>query len=394
MLFGQLTIAALELLNLPMLVWLAAAALPWLVHRLFRSRHHTMPWAAVELLLKAMQQRARKIQMQQWLLLAVRTAILLLVAIAAAEPTFRQWSFGASNGARTHRIIVVDRSYSMGCRHGDASRWERAQQLARSAIQESEGTTLTVIGWAAEAENLLGRPSFDRSIALAGLDGLTLSDESAEIGAAARAVLAAIERARSELPQLVTHEVVFCTDLGRTTWTPNDAERQLLDSIGEKASVTLLNVAESDSNANVAVTDILVEPAIALTLRESVVRVEVACAGQPMQNEARVELRVDGSLVGSETVELSPNGENFVEFPYNSSAKALRCCRRRLRGTPTAYPATTRVGWSSTCALNCAWPVLQGYPVPWRIWPALSHRTVSMFSKVVIRTRKSFQSAG
>ena len=76
-------LAALEFTSLSMLTWLAAAAVPWLVHSWFRRPQRTMRWAAVELLLTAVRQRSMRIHMQQWLLLAVRTAILVLVALAA-----------------------------------------------------------------------------------------------------------------------------------------------------------------------------------------------------------------------------------------------------------------------------------------------------------------------
>ncbi len=105
--------AALEFASLPMLGWLVAAVLPWLIHRWQRRQYQTTPWAAVELLLSAMQQRARRVQIDQWLLLAVRTAILVLVALAVAEPALRQWAVGAGGEAPSHRILVVDQSYSM-----------------------------------------------------------------------------------------------------------------------------------------------------------------------------------------------------------------------------------------------------------------------------------------
>ena len=44
-------LAALEFTSLSMLSWLAAAAVPWLLHRWFRRPQRTQPWAAVDLLL-------------------------------------------------------------------------------------------------------------------------------------------------------------------------------------------------------------------------------------------------------------------------------------------------------------------------------------------------------
>ena len=174
-------LAALEFLSFPMLGWLVAAALPWLIHRWQRSQHQTTPWAAVELLLNAMQQQAKRVQLQQWLLLAIRTTILLLVIFAAAEPTLRQWAGTGSTQEHLHRIIVVDQSYSMGCKQSGTTRWHRALSRAGQWIEGSDGNAITIIAWAEQTDNLLGRPTFDKSIALAALDDLQLTQTSAEL---------------------------------------------------------------------------------------------------------------------------------------------------------------------------------------------------------------------
>ena len=247
-------LAVFEFSSLPMLGWLAAAALPWLIHRLYRRQHRTTAWAAVELLLNAMQQRARRMQMQQWLLLAVRTAILVLVALAAAEPALRQLALGAGGKASIHRILVVDQSYSMGCEQQDSSRWELALKHARQRIESSAGDALTIVGWDRQAENLLGRPTFDTSIALAALESMQLSSDSAELSSVVRTVTAAIERADSELPHLAAHQVIFCTDLGRQTWQSDESGRKLLEDIAKQAHVSVVNVASGQCD-NLAITN-------------------------------------------------------------------------------------------------------------------------------------------
>ena len=45
-----------------------------------------MPWAAMRFLLAAIRKNSRRIRIEQWLLLAVRTLIILLVVTAMAKP--------------------------------------------------------------------------------------------------------------------------------------------------------------------------------------------------------------------------------------------------------------------------------------------------------------------
>lgn len=305
-------LAAFQFLSFAMLGWLAAAALPWLIHRWQRQRHQTTSWAAMELLLNAMQQRARRVKMQQWLLLAVRTTILVLIALAVGEPAIRQW---ASRGQeRTHRIIVIDQSNSMACVQGETTRWQQAQVHARRRIEDSTGDALTVIGWSDQAENLLGRPTFDKSIALAACEELQLTETRADLPTALRAILSAMDRAEKEFPDLVQHEVVFCTDLGRQTWAVED-ERKLLAAVGERANVVIVNVAKGRCD-NRAVTDLQIEPTITLPQREATVMVTVSSFGELPVSGASVELLVDGQSIGRQALVLQKNGEATVRFTH------------------------------------------------------------------------------
>ncbi len=315
--------AVLEFTSLPMLGWLAAAALPWLIHRWQRQRHQTTPWAAVELLLSAMRQRARRVRIQQWLLLAVRTAILVLVALAAAEPALRQWAVGAGSKAQTHRILVLDQSYSMGCEQSGSSRWQRAQSHARQSIESSDDGALTLIGWADQAENLLGRPTFDKSIALAALEDLQLSQSSADLSTVLRTIVAAIDRAEVEFPQIATHQVLFCTDLGRKAWSVDEGKRLLLESLANRANVTIVNVAEG-RNDNLAITELQIDPAITLQQREATIAAKITCFGDRPAKNTNVELLIEGRRVDRQSVEFNVNGETTVQFGHRFVGKGAQ----------------------------------------------------------------------
>ena len=71
---------ALGFLN-PLLLWaLPMAAVPIIIHLLNRRRFQKIPWAAMEYLLAAMKRNRRRLRMEHWILLALRTlAVLLLV---------------------------------------------------------------------------------------------------------------------------------------------------------------------------------------------------------------------------------------------------------------------------------------------------------------------------
>ncbi len=308
-------LAVLEFTSLPMLGWLTAAVLPWIIHRWQRQKHQTTPWAAVELLQKAIRQRGRRVKIQQWLLLAIRTAILALLALAVAVPTVRQWALPGASREATHQIIVLDQSYSMGCMHLGSSRWDRALEKARQAITDSDRNALTLIGWSSEAENLLGRPVRDPSLALSALEGVTLSQTSADLSVALHAVLAAIDRAETEMPSTETHHVLFFTDLGRLTWAVDENQRKLIEVVAERADLTIVNVAEGQ-NDNLAITDVQITPAITLRQRETTITATVACFGNSPSATTTIALLVEGHPIDEQQIDCHKNGKATVNFTH------------------------------------------------------------------------------
>ena len=100
-----------------MLLWASVAGVPLLLHLWSKHQHQETPWAAMEFLLAAVEQQARRIRLEQLLLLLLRMAIPVVLGLALAEPMW-EWlpSLGGSLGrsAPRHHLLVFDTSYSMG----------------------------------------------------------------------------------------------------------------------------------------------------------------------------------------------------------------------------------------------------------------------------------------
>ncbi len=110
-----------------MLSWLAAAAVPLVIHLWNRRRYREISWAAVDFLLAAMRKNARRIQLEQLLLLAIRTLIIVLVALAVAEPYLEGARLSLAVGQAALKVLVIDGSFSMQYRPTDKSRFEAGQ---------------------------------------------------------------------------------------------------------------------------------------------------------------------------------------------------------------------------------------------------------------------------
>src|SRR5947209_16312147 len=107
-----------------------AASIPIIIHLLNRRRYRIVDWAAMRFLLAAQKQNVRRLKLEQWLLLAVRTLLMLLLVVAMAsvmpwaEALWQRFLpggavAGPAVSGRTHKVVVIDGTLSMTAR-GDA----------------------------------------------------------------------------------------------------------------------------------------------------------------------------------------------------------------------------------------------------------------------------------
>src|SRR5947207_5528022 len=59
-----------------------AVSIPIIIHLLNRKRFRVVPWAAMRFLLAAQKRTTRKLRIEQWLLLAIRTLLIVLLIVA------------------------------------------------------------------------------------------------------------------------------------------------------------------------------------------------------------------------------------------------------------------------------------------------------------------------
>src|SRR5262245_37137063 len=138
-----------------------AVSIPILIHLLNRRRFKIVEWAAMRFLLAAQKKNSRKMRIEQIILLLVRCTVLLLLVLAMcavtpwAEAAWRwlnpQGGKGVITGTtRTHKVIVVDGSFSTGLKAkageaGEATNFEKARALAGKLVEQgSSGDAYSV----------------------------------------------------------------------------------------------------------------------------------------------------------------------------------------------------------------------------------------------------------
>lgn len=245
----------------PLVLWaLPLAAVPIIIHLLNRRRFDTRRWAAMEFLLRAMQRNRRRLRMEQWLILALRTLAVLLLVFLVSRP---QWSGGALGGASTHHVVVLDASASMAHRGGTDTAFARGaaaiEDMAARLAESAGGDFMTLIRSDRLEDPLLALAPIGPDLARRVRESLAdaePSDQGLDIGALLDGMTDAADAAVDVAPQV---EHVLVTDLKRGDWIGGD--ELALPAVGnwlqeldpEAARWTVLDVGGQDAR-NLAIT--------------------------------------------------------------------------------------------------------------------------------------------
>jgi len=275
-----------------------AAAVPILLHLLKREPEARVKFAAVQLLKRAPVEDTARHRLRELLLLALRVATLVLLALAFARPFFPS---GHAAGPSGVTVVALDTSYSMAA----PGRFERARQLAKDAIARAAATDAVGVVTFADSAEIADKPSADRVLAVSALDratpGFGGTRYRAALSTAAQAIAAAGASTRAT--------IVVVTDLQESGW--DDGDRV---SVPEGVRLEIADVGELP--ANLAVTGLRSTgdrgDRIIATVRNT----------STTARDVRAHLALDSRPAGDATTTVGANQSADVTFPNPARANA------------------------------------------------------------------------
>jgi hypothetical protein len=122
-----------NLINAGFLAAAAAVSVPILIHLLMRPRARQVPIGTLRFLKLAMKETRNRRKIRRWLLLALRMAAILLLALLFARPYLTSSS---EPGKDREVIVLVDQSGSMATINSGRSLFSQAQTAAEKILKE------------------------------------------------------------------------------------------------------------------------------------------------------------------------------------------------------------------------------------------------------------------
>ena len=283
------------------LAGLLLAAVPIVIHILNRRRFKTVTWAAMEFLLRAMKKNRRRLRFEQWLLLATRCLVLVLLGLALARPLGCESGALAGLGRRTALdVFVIDNSYSMAYevdQPGAKTHLDQARRIAKALLDHSDSgaTSAQIILAGRPAKSLFGTPTYDLQTAASAVDRVEQSYGATDL---AGALDAALKLAR-EQPDQPNKNLYILTDGTRSAFTGTQAEalKELGPQLARLFHVTVYNLGLGQSQWNAAVTGISPAANLVTDKFPSDFKATIRTFGLP--RDGSVEWKLDDQVLGA-----------------------------------------------------------------------------------------------
>lgn len=265
-----------------------AVALPFWLHRLQTKSSNRQSFSSAMLLESTEQQVHVKKRLKYLLLLALRTLLLILLALAFAKPFLERSPDAVLQSAIGSRLVVLDRSASMG----SSGVFAQAREEARDALSEAPAGAAVRLAAAGNRLQLLQTAEADSGALLSALDAVDVSAERLDFGRVATEIESLIE----DLPQPV--ELHFISDFQQS-----GMPTQFADIVPSGVARFVPRPVGTGEPANWSIEFV----------RRSAAGFEVSVLGQgPMNGAVDVELKVDGE--SRQTLSATGPGRFLLHF--------------------------------------------------------------------------------
>ncbi|TVR14505.1 MAG: hypothetical protein EA401_04380 [Planctomycetota bacterium] len=294
-------------LNLLLAGGLLAASAPLIVHILHQRKLKRIDWGAMRFLRDMLTRRRKRLRIEHWLLLLLRTLALILLAVALMRPQLpmsqeQAISADFSRQGAVAAVLLIDDSATSAV-GTDSARLEQLKEIALAYIDGLEvGDEVSIITRSALGKTL-PPPLYDLRAAREMVSNLEPSDVAGDHPALLSA----------GMDQLIRHlnpqrELVLISDGARTGWRQDDrsgwanVQRRLREAGSERRARPQLLVLQPElpGAEDVAITAVSMQRNLLPVGSEANLRIQLAHFGE--RDPGNLRLRVEAGEHGERKV--------------------------------------------------------------------------------------------
>jgi len=146
-------------INLSILTALFAISLPLLIHLFNRQRKKKVSFSSIRFLKYLEKQRLKRLKLYEYLLIIIRSLIILMLVFAFARPTLTTKPVFSDEGARTTAVIILDSGLNMRRYDKSGNRHLRALEILSQIKKNFKTEDQVYIIPSSDPENVLNSAS-------------------------------------------------------------------------------------------------------------------------------------------------------------------------------------------------------------------------------------------
>jgi hypothetical protein len=286
-----------------------AVLFPLLIHIFNRQKVKKILFSSLLFLRSLEKTRMRRVKIKEYLLLIIRSLIILLAVAAFARPAIKG-SFGSRMGshAKTSIVVLLDNSYSLGYETKDGPIFKTAKEKAKQVLSQlQEGDEASLILFNSRPHLITPQPTYDFKHLAESLDEeVKISAGTTDIGSALDKGYQLLKNSKN-----LNKEIYLITDMEKSGWSTLQAGSISMEN--KKVKLYVVDVSPADRQ-NLCIEKVefgnqLIEPAKPFQLSAQIENFTL----QPV-NKFLVGLYLDGKRVSQTDTDIEKGGKSTVKF--------------------------------------------------------------------------------
>ncbi len=300
-------------LNPAILFGLLAASIPVLIHLFNLRKLKKIEFSTLKFLKELQKNKIRKIKLKQWLLLALRVMIIILLVTAFARPTLEGVSFGGtSSTAKTTAVFILDDTFSMSVVDQNGSYFNKAKQIIKKLVaQLQDGDEAVIILVSSQPSEINASTNLYKLENE--LNEIKISSVTNQLNSALNRAAQIISESKN-----FNKEIYLLTDFQKGGLAEEEKIEDLSELLNENVKIYSFNLSGREV-FNLSLSELKVNTAIFKKSKPINFSVDVTnFSNQPADNTV-VSLYINGNRSAQKTLQVNPGETKTInmEAPIN-----------------------------------------------------------------------------
>ncbi|MEK7264300.1 MAG: BatA and WFA domain-containing protein [Bacteroidota bacterium] len=297
----------MQFLNPFVLVGLAGAAIPVILHLLNLRKLRTVEFSTLTFLKELQTTKIRRLKLRQFLLLLLRTLIIISIVLAFARPALKG-SIGDAVGtrARTTSVILLDNTLSMSAQNEQGQLLQQAKETAINLVDVmKEGDEMFLIRSSEIPFAVTETPLHDVAMLKTLIRETTISFRHSSLNDAIGLAASLLEKSQN-----YNKELYLLSDFQTTEWTHRNAAAEKL--FAENVRIFASKIFSQQSN--VTIDSIAVQTSIIEQGKPVAIAVTIHNYSENEVRDNAVSIFLNGTRVAQKNISITKWGIHTETF--------------------------------------------------------------------------------